>query len=35
MALTKEVKSQIVKEFGKDEKDCGSTEVMMLRVIEN
>ena len=29
MALTKEVKSQIVKEFGKDEKDCGSTEVQV------
>lgn len=29
MALTKEVKQQIVKEFGKNEKDCGSTEVQI------
>ena len=29
MALTKEVKAQIVKDFGKDAKDTGSTEVQI------
>ena len=29
MALTKEVKSKIIKEFGKNAKDCGSAEVQI------
>ncbi len=29
MALTKEVKANIVKEFAKNEKDCGSAEVQI------
>lgn len=29
MALTKETKAQIVKEFAKNEKDCGSAEVQI------
>ena len=29
MALSKEVKAQIVKEFAKNEKDCGSAEVQV------
>ena len=29
MALTKEVKAQIIKDFGKDAKDTGSTEVQV------
>lgn len=29
MALTKEVKTQIIKDFAKDEKDTGSTEVQI------
>ena len=34
MALTKEVKSKIVKEFGKNAKDCGSTEVQVAILTE-
>ncbi len=29
MAVTKEEKQAIIKEFGKNEKDCGSTEVQI------
>ena len=29
MALTKEAKAKIIKEFGKDAKDCGSAEVQI------
>ena len=29
MALNKEVKAQIIKEFAKNEKDCGSAEVQI------
>ena len=29
MAITKEEKANIIKEFGKNEKDCGSTEVQI------
>ena len=29
MAVTKEVKAKLIKEFGKNEKDCGSTEVQI------
>ncbi len=29
MALTKDVKSKIIKEYGKNEKDCGSVEVQV------
>lgn len=29
MALSKEVKSKIIKDFAKNEKDCGSTEVQI------
>ena len=34
MALTKEIKSKIVKEFGKNAKDCGSTEVQVAILTE-
>lgn len=29
MAVTKEVKAKLIKEFGKNEKDCGSAEVQI------
>ena len=29
MAITKETKAKLVKDFGKNEKDCGSTEVQI------
>ena len=34
MALTKEAKEQIVKKFGKDEKDTGSVEVQVAILTE-
>ena len=34
MALTKEKKEQIIKDFGKDEKDTGRTEVQLAIVIK-
>ena len=29
MAVTKEMRAKLVKEFGKNDKDCGSTEVQI------
>ena len=34
MALTKEKKSEVVKNFGKNEKDTGTTEVQLALIIE-
>ncbi len=34
MALTKDVKEQIIKKFGKDEKDTGSVEVQVAILTE-
>ena len=34
MAVSKERKAELVKEFGKNEKDCGSTEVQIAILTE-
>ena len=34
MAITKERKAELVKQFGKNEKDCGSTEVQIAILTE-
>ena len=34
MAVTKERKAELVKKFGKNEKDCGSTEVQIAILTE-
>ena len=34
MAITKEIKAELVKKFGKNDKDCGSTEVQIAILTE-
>lgn len=35
MAITKERKAELVKQFGKNEKDCGATEVQIAILTED